>query len=166
MFQVCHVGVLPSTALHSPCEFIKDTRDCMHACLLSHLSLVWLYVTLWTLAHKAPLSMEFSRQECWSGFPCPPPGDLSWPSNWTWVFHISPISTWVLHHCANWYFTSANWEDQKTLKPGKIKRPSNITNSSFLIYKSGRTWLPSLPVKVFVKTKWNFIYENPMGNHC
>ena len=29
----------------------------------------------WTLAHQAPLSMGFSRQEYWSGLPCPPPGD-------------------------------------------------------------------------------------------
>ena len=27
--------------------------------------------------HQAPPSMGFSRQECWSGLPCPPPGDLS-----------------------------------------------------------------------------------------
>ena len=31
-------------------------------------------VTLWTVAHQAPLSMEFSRQEYWSGLPFPPPG--------------------------------------------------------------------------------------------
>ena len=30
----------------------------------------------WTVAHQAPLSMGFSRQEYWSGLPCPPPGDL------------------------------------------------------------------------------------------
>ena len=29
-----------------------------------------------TVAHQAPLSMEISRQEYWSGLPCPPPGDL------------------------------------------------------------------------------------------
>ena len=32
-----------------------------------------------TVAHQAPLSMEFSRQEYWSGLPCPPPGDLPNP---------------------------------------------------------------------------------------
>ena len=37
---------------------------------------VRLYVTPWTVAHKAPLSMGFSRQEFWSGLPCPPPADL------------------------------------------------------------------------------------------
>ena len=44
--------------------------------LLSHFSHVQLCVTLWTVAHQAPLSMGFSRQEYWSGLPCPPLGDL------------------------------------------------------------------------------------------
>ena len=33
----------------------------------------------WTVAHKPPLSMEFSRQENWSELPCPPPVDLPNP---------------------------------------------------------------------------------------
>ena len=33
-------------------------------------------VTPWTEAHQASLSVGFSRQEYWTGFPCPPPGDL------------------------------------------------------------------------------------------
>ena len=40
------------------------------------LSHVQVLVTLWTVARQAPLSMGFSRQEYWSGLPCPPPGDL------------------------------------------------------------------------------------------
>ena len=43
------------------------------------LSHVQLLVTTWTVAHQAPLSMGFSRQEHWSGLPCPPPGDLPNP---------------------------------------------------------------------------------------
>ena len=35
--------------------------------------------TPWTVAHQAPLSMGFFRQEYWSGLPCPPPGDLPNP---------------------------------------------------------------------------------------
>ena len=31
------------------------------------LSYVWLFVTSWAVAHQAPLSMGFSRQESWSG---------------------------------------------------------------------------------------------------
>ena len=45
-------------------------------CMLSHFSHIWLFVTLWTVTHQAPLSVEFSRQEHWSGLPCPLPGDL------------------------------------------------------------------------------------------
>ena len=36
-------------------------------------------VTPWTVAHQAPLSMEFSRQKYWSGLPFSPPGDLPNP---------------------------------------------------------------------------------------
>ena len=49
------------------------------------LSHVRLFATQWTVAHQAPLSMGFSRQEYWSGLPCPPPGDLSYPG-------IAPMS--------------------------------------------------------------------------
>ena len=45
----------------------------------SHFSCAWFFVTLWTAAHQALLSMGFSRQEYWSGLPCPPPGDLPHP---------------------------------------------------------------------------------------
>ena len=47
-----------------------------YVCMLSCVSHVQLFLILWTVAHQAPLSMGFSRQEYWSGLPCPPPGDL------------------------------------------------------------------------------------------
>ena len=40
---------------------------------------VQLFVSPWTVAHQTPLSMEFSRQEYWSGLPLPFPGDLPDP---------------------------------------------------------------------------------------
>jgi len=43
------------------------------------LSSIKLFVAPWTVACQAPLSMGFSRQEYWSGLPCPPPGDLPDP---------------------------------------------------------------------------------------
>ena len=43
---------------------------------MKSLSRVRLFATPWTVAHQAPLSMEFSRQEYWSGLPFPSPGDL------------------------------------------------------------------------------------------
>ena len=56
-----------------PCEC------CMCACMLSCFSRVQFLATPWTIAHQAPLSLGFSRQEYWSGLPCPPLGDLPNP---------------------------------------------------------------------------------------
>ena len=47
--------------------------------MLGCFSHVQLFVMLWTAACEAPLSMGFSRQEYWSGLPCPPAGDLPNP---------------------------------------------------------------------------------------
>ena len=43
------------------------------ACMLSHFRHVQLFASVWTVAHQAPLSMEFSRQEYWNGLPFPFP---------------------------------------------------------------------------------------------
>ena len=45
-----------------------------------------LFATPWTVAHQASTSMEFSRQEYWSGLPFPSPGDLCDPG----IKHRSP----------------------------------------------------------------------------
>ena len=47
--------------------------------MLSRFSHVWLFATPQIVAHQAPLAMGFSREEYWSGLPCPPPGDLPNP---------------------------------------------------------------------------------------
>ena len=44
--------------------------------MLSCFSRVRYFEILWTVPGQGPLSMGFSRQEYWSGLPCPPPGDL------------------------------------------------------------------------------------------
>ena len=49
------------------------------AFVLSRFSHVWLLATPWTVAHRSPLPTGFSRQEYWSGLPCPPPGGLPNP---------------------------------------------------------------------------------------
>ena len=46
----------------------------LYACVLSHFSCVWFFVKR---KNQAPVSRGFSRQECQSGLPCPPPGDFS-----------------------------------------------------------------------------------------
>ena len=48
------------------------------------LSRVRLFATPWTVAHEAPPSMEFSRQEYWSGLPFPSPGHLPNPGIEPW----------------------------------------------------------------------------------
>ena len=48
------------------------------------LSRVWLFATPWTVAYQAPQSMEFSRQEYWSGLPFPSPGYLPKPGIELW----------------------------------------------------------------------------------
>ena len=48
------------------------------------LSRARLFATTWTIAYKAPLSMEFSRQEYWSRLPFPSPGDLPDPGMEPW----------------------------------------------------------------------------------
>ena len=49
------------------------------------LSCVWIFETPWTAAYQAPLSMGFSRQECWSGLPLPSPMVLLGPLKWEWL---------------------------------------------------------------------------------
>ena len=77
------------------------------------LSCVWLFATPWTVAHQAPLSMEFSRQESWSGLSVPIPGDLSNPETepaslvsptlagrfFTTVVPGKPVLSWFLGSC-------------------------------------------------------------------
>ena len=72
----------------------------MRECVLSH---VQLFVTPWTVALQAPLSMGFPRQEYWSGLPFPSPGDLAHPGTES-AFLVTPA--W-----AGGYFTaSATWK--------------------------------------------------------
>ena len=55
---------------------MRPVSSCMHGqSLQSCLTLM----TTWPVARQAPLSMGLSRQEYWSGLPCPPPGDLPHP---------------------------------------------------------------------------------------
>ena len=74
-------------------EVVRST--CVHAKSNS--------VTLWTIAHQAPLSMDFSRQEYWCGLPCPPPGDLPDPG-------IEPMSLMSPALEARFFTISTAWE--------------------------------------------------------
>ena len=61
-------------------SFFKHLNLVFYFCMCAQsLSCVWLLEAPWTVAHQAPLSMEFSRQKYWSGLPFPSPGDLPDP---------------------------------------------------------------------------------------
>ena len=77
--------------------------------MLSRFSHDRLLATLWTIANQAPLSMRFSRQQYWSGLPCPPPRDppdagiephllhlLLWQAESLPLSHLGSI--WCYHH--------------------------------------------------------------------
>ena len=75
-------------------------------------------VTPWTVAHQAPLSMEFSMQEYWTGLPCPPPGDLPNPGMESKSL-TSPSSA------DRFFTTSTTWEARRTVQSflKKLKLP-------------------------------------------
>ena len=57
-------------------EMMLVDKTVLFRAVLGHFSPVQFFATPWTVAHLAPLSMGFSRQEYWRGLPCPPPRDL------------------------------------------------------------------------------------------
>ena len=72
----------------------------MCACMVSLFSHVLLFVILWTAAHQASLSMGFSKQEYWSGLPCPPLGTLPDPG--------TELCLLCLMHCRRFFTTSSH----------------------------------------------------------
>ena len=77
----------------------------MYVCcaVLSRFSRVQLFAAQWTIACQASLSVEFSREEYWSGLPCPPPGDLPEPG-------IEPASLMSPALAVRFFTTSTTWE--------------------------------------------------------
>ena len=59
----------------------------MHACVLSCFGRVWLFVTLWTVAHQAVFVLDSPGKNTGMGCPCPLPGDLSDPG----IEPVSPV---------------------------------------------------------------------------
>ena len=88
---------LSSSTLRVLCEYQ------LGECLLSRFSHVRLFVTPRTVAHRAPLSVGFSRQEYWNRLLCPPPGDLPDPG-------IKPAFLMTLGLAGQFFTTSATWE--------------------------------------------------------
>ena len=109
------VGRLDSIVLHclpGP-EALEKCRQLTHhsGAYVHPKSLqLYLFATPWTVARQAPLSMGFSRQESWSGLPCPPAGDLPY-------LEIEPTSLTSPALAGGFFATSATWEALITVVP-------------------------------------------------
>ena len=101
---------------------------CSCVLMLSCFSHVQLFTTPRTVAHQAPLSMGFSRQEYWSGLPCPLPGglpnlemeleSLTSPALAGRLFTTS--ATWRGEgplRCMRWAITTVNYSAQNVNSP-------------------------------------------------
>ena len=97
------------------------------ACILRR---VRLFVTLWTVTHQAPLSVGFSRQEYWSGLPCPPPGDLPNPG-------IEPVSLMSPALTSGLFTIGFTWESEAARKRRLSGDPllgrENVSSFSMLL---------------------------------
>ena len=173
----------------------SDTYLCICVCVRAHArsqaqlhSHVQLFATLWTIAHWAPLSIEFSRQEYWSRLPFPTPGDLPDP-------RIEPVSLMSPAFAGGFFTTSAPWEAQSNTNAYQKYRP-NIEASwethllsplrfleSWLFNAESTGWTavlfiwmqetkcPGLLLLFLVSPFWrSFIYLYPSGSrslaHC
>ena len=131
-------------------------------------SCLTLFATLWTVAHQIPLSMGFSRQEHWSGLPCPPPGDLPNP-----VIELLSLMPPAL--AGKLFTTSATWEIN-VVKYKKFLFPTNLPP----YFPSHGVWklltnhlspkLGFIPDEVSKRQKWFcpslFFNENPSVASC
>ena len=78
-----------------------ESKEVKWKCCFGYVQSFW---TLWTVAHQISVSMEFSRQECWSGLPCPSPGDLLNPGT-------EPVSLMSPALVGGFFTTRATWEE-------------------------------------------------------
>ena len=98
-------------------------QNYMCACVLSRFRFIQLFVTPWTVARQAPLSMGFSRLEYWSVLPYPPTGDL--PN-----LGIETASLISPALAGGFFITSATWEAHKIMCWGpKVTRQTHNLQS-------------------------------------
>ena len=108
LYHLSHLGCIQINEEEFIFITIIPSREGVY--MLSRFSCVRLFATPWTVAQQAPLSMEFSRQEYWSGLPFLSPKDLSKP-------RLNP----VLPHCRQILYHLSHQE-------------SKSQRSKFLIY--------------------------------
>ena len=104
-----------------------------HTCFIH----VRLFATLWAVAHQAPLSMGFSRQEYWSGLPCPPPRGLPDPG----IEPMSLISPALVGKFFVYCFESISNSKLKTFSWGKLSKiQAKVYSTTLFLWQKIYTW--------------------------
>ena len=116
---------------------LKEAKSFFEVKSRSH---VQLFVTPWTVAYQAPPSMEFSRQEYWSGVPFPSPGDIPKPGIET---GSAALRTEAIagRHFTVWAVREAWWFSEASLK---IKQNFAKLSKFCLHFKVWLLWINSV----------------------
>ena len=132
------------------------------------LSHVWLFMTPWTVAHQALLSMEFSRQEYWSGLLFRSPGESSWPRDRTQVFCIAGrfFTIWATREIILRAMTyNCKRIQQKISKDkgawGNLQRDGKLAQITRVFPQWSHTGHTSHPSYELPQHTWNAVY---LGN--
>ena len=109
-----------------PCYLVS--QSVLHYCLFiaicsvpSRFSHDWLFVTQWTVAHQASLSMGFSRQEHWTGLPHCPPGGLP-----NLAIELTSLMSSAL--AGGFFTTSATWKQGRTIPIHYLTKYQGLEN--------------------------------------
>ena len=123
---------------------------CVSVCVyvLNHFSCVQLFATLWTVALQAPLSMEFSRQEYWSGLPFPSSANLP-----------DPGSNPGLPHCRKiFFFTIWATREAQGSTYSSLQALAHMIPSSQLFL----TTITTIRINFFFRMFWNYLQSAPL----
>ena len=149
----------PGTTLSS--NQFSDDCVCLYACMsvrrhAKSLQLCPALCTPWSVAHQAPLSMGFSRQEYWSGLPCPPPGDLPDPE-------IEPVSLAPPALAGGFFIISATWGACLFISWTSNPVWRRILLSLGLLESIGLVVVQSLSCVQLFATSWTAACQGPLS---
>ena len=117
-------------------------------CVLSHSSRVPLFATPWTIAHQASLSIGFSRQECWSRLPCPPPGDLPDPGTEPTTLKSPALAGKLFTTSTTWEALEEREATRNDIKMLAKERPRTVEELELLYSAIGT---------IILKIVWKFL---------
>ena len=129
-------------------------NNSLSARVLSDFSRVWLFVTPWTVAHQAPVSMGFSRQECWSGKNTGVGSHALLQGifltqglnlHLLCLLHWQPSIWWPNYWAKDYLFYTPSLFPQLSLFPLQFLTQAHFSSINSVLLTSLPTWLPLLP---------------------